>query len=510
MGQGSSRRHETIRLQTSRIWQDHQLTVRQTNLGLSEFVPDELPKSRTYRGDSVALVAPHITGLREGLPLNHEMSVPIQFTTSQGVVEGIAQISHTRGAHGQYMVSPGSLTCSCGSTNCAHQTQAIRALEHVMNQQRIRTGLRLWQRRSWLAARSLEEDHAASVAAPRERLSYEGPSWANNPQEFHEAYNAARQQIAGGESPLVFRTQDATGGLGARDGGRGFGVEIEYDFPSDMSHLDRRAATDAIGRDLMAEGLTSTGSQQPYHTGARSGYTEWTFERDCSVAGEVVSPIMYDDQQSWEQLQTVCRILQRHGAVASTSAGSHVSVSTSDYDHTVDNHASLVRASREYEDVLFRLGQNTQRRRHRRSPYARPVSAPPGDGWQDLRHMSRSSSREVSVNLGHMTGRSTDRAEFRLWDATLDPAVIQAQINLSLGMADAAFVDHQWGDAQPRGTHYTTNRQTLGGRGGGRLSGEDWDNDTQQVRTLIDRLFWRRQERDQIAALFAATRWERP
>ncbi len=100
--------------------------------------------------------------------------------------------------------------------------------------------------------------------------------------------------------------------------------------------------------------------------------------------------------------------------------------------------------------------------------------------------------------------------EYRLWDATLDPAAIQGQVNLSLGMTDAAFRDHSWGDATPIGSHYTSNRTQLGGRRGARLTGDAWSNDTHQVRELTDRLFWRTANREQVAALYAATRWERP
>ena len=77
-------------------------------------------------------------------------------------------------------------------------------------------------------------------------------------------------------------------------------------------------------------------------------------------------------------------------------------------------------------------------------------------------------------------------------------------------MTDAAFRDHSWGDATPIGTHYRRNRQQLQGERGARLRGDAWTADTSQVRRLVDRLFWRRSNREQIAALFAATRWERP
>ncbi|MCP4249385.1 MAG: hypothetical protein GY778_20265, partial [bacterium] len=180
------------------------------------------------------------------------------------------------------------------------------------------------------------------------------------------------------------------------------------------------------------------------------------------------------------------------------------------YDHTVENHESLVRGVRHYEDVLYRLGQNTERRRHRRGIYAGAQPAPPASGYLSIDQARTANTRYYTVNLAHARGRATDRVEYRLWDATLDPAAIQSQVNLSLGMTDAAFRDHTWGDATPIGTHYTRNRTELGGRRGARLTGDAWAEDTRSVRELADRLFWRSANRQQVAALFATTRWERP
>jgi hypothetical protein len=455
---------------------------------------------------------PHVTGLRNELEPGSQGSVPILFTAPDGSrVEGEVQVADWPGRPGgRYWTRDGSLYCSCGEDDCEHRRQAVEVVSSAMNGRRIRSSVSEWEQRRGYARQTLADDHAASVAASRERPAPDGPSWAADDSGFKAAYDAARQRIADGESPIPYMREDATGGLGARDGGRAFGVEIEFDFPRSMSHHERAAAIDAIGRDLQAEGLTRAAGQQSYHSASRSGYRDWTFEADGSVAGEIVSPKMYDEPQTWEQLDKVCDIVRRHGGVASRSAGSHVSVSMADYDHTVENHESLVRGVRHHEDLLYRLGQNTERRRHRRNSYTGPQPAPPAAGYGSVDNVARSNSRYYTVNLAHARGRATDRAEYRLWDATLDPAAIQSQVNLSLGMTDAAFRDHSWGDANPIGTHYTRNRTQLGGRRGARLTGDAWTNDTNQVRQLADRLFWRTSNREQVAALYAATRWERP
>ncbi len=510
MGAGPARRHETIRLGTS-------VGV----VGVGEGYPDidelqdvelNLPDTRSYQGDTSRLTMPHVTGLRDELTPGAQGTVPILFTAPDGSqVEGTVQVADWPGRPGgRYWTRADQLSCSCGEDPCNHRRQAVEVVSSAMNGRRIRSSVSEWEQRRGHARQTLAGDHAASVAAPRERPAPDGPSWADDDSHFQAAYDQARQRITDGESPIPYMRDNATGGLGARDGGRAFGVEIEFDFPREMSARERSDATAAIGRDLQAEGLTTTSQRQGYHSGARSGYRNWTFEADVSVAGEIVSPKMYDEPQTWEQLEKVCDIVRRHGGVASRSAGSHVSVSMADYDHTVENHESLVRGVRHHEDLLYRLGQNTERRRHRRSVYAGPQPAPPATGYGSVTNVARNNSRYYTVNLAHAQGRASDRAEYRLWDATLDPAAIQGQVNLSLGMTDAAFVDHSWGDATPIGSHYTRNRTQLGGQRGARLSGDAWTDDTKQVRQLADRMFWRSSNREQVAALYAATRWERP
>ena len=94
-----------------------------------------------------------------------------------------------------------------------------------------------------------------------------------------------------------------------------------------------------------------------------------------------------------------------------------------------------------------------------------------------------------------------------MWDASLDPGVIQTQINLSLGLTDAAFGRHgEPGRAEPVGTHRQANARL---RRGERLAGQLWRDDTRSFRRLMDTVFWRESNKRQAAALFGVTRWQR-
>ena len=106
-------------------------------------------------------------------------------------------------------------------------------------------------------------------------------------------------------------------------------------------------------------------------------------------------------------------------------------------------------------------------------------------------------------------GTDSDHAEFRIWDGSLDPAIIQAQIKMSLALTEAAYRDTEY---EPTGHRPfgSTRRQLRETHGATRhLTGEDWRNSTASVRALADRLYRRHEDKKQVAALFASTKWSR-
>ena len=81
------------------------------------------------------------------------------------------------------------------------------------------------------SAAPLAAEHEASEAARRaaEAGEGEGSRWEEDHAAFQAAYRAAQERRRRGEAAVPFMTENATGGLGARDGGRSFGVEMEFD-----------------------------------------------------------------------------------------------------------------------------------------------------------------------------------------------------------------------------------------------------------------------------------------
>jgi hypothetical protein len=283
-------------------------------------------------------------------------------------------------------------------------------------------------------------------------------------------------------------------------------VELEFD----MSHLgwqEKTAAQQRIGQELHAAGLTTTPRQEGYHSS--TDYSRWRFENDCTVDGEIISPIMYDTPEDWEKLQKVCEIIQRNGGKASVRTGGHVHVACSNYDHTPKNHNNLLKLFKKNEDILYRMSTNPERGKHRGVRWCSPNPVPAREFTSVESVRSTYNSHGLGLNFQSVQGRDNDHVEFRMYDGSLDPAVIQSQIKLSLGMTEAAFRAEEGAfrevTPEPIGQHKRSNREQHGRR---RITGEAWEADTASFREFTDTLFNREEDKEQMAALFAVTKWQ--
>ena len=478
--------------------------------GVNGVVPPQLGPGRRYRGPGRTVFMPNVTSVRHVARSGGDaVLVPVSVSLDDALVAGQVAVSHRGGLHydvGEVADEP--LVCSRDGIGCPHVDEAIESSRALLESRQIRTVLQGLGQASESSAGVLEADHDASITAGEQAAASAGggSSWADDPAAFQAAYDAARDRRRRGEPAIPYMTEDATGGLGARNGGRPFGVEIEFNIdPS----VNKAAALQAIANDLHAEGLLQRPVQAGYHSSR--DYSRWRFERDRTVAGEIVSPVMYDEPESWAQLSKVCEIVRRHGGNATTgSVGGHVHVGVADYDHTVENHQRLLETFRENEDTMYRLAQNPDRSRHRGQRWCQPnpdhdgIYGAPGDIVAFAR---RNNSHSYALNFGATeSGSSTSHVEYRTWDGTLDPGAIQTQVKVSLGMTQAAF-----GSARPAGPRVAvgTHRAAAAASGrGSRLGGEAWHSDTAGFRGLVDRMFHRDADKAQATALFAVTRWQ--
>ncbi|MGW0802610.1 NUDIX domain-containing protein [Nonomuraea sp. NPDC002799] len=325
---------------------------------------------------------------------------------------------------------------------------------------------------------------------------------------FRRTYDQAVERGLRGEAVLPYLYENVTGSLAARDGGRGFGLEIEYDV-AEGAGFDTLMG---IPRALYEAGLTAGPDVHKYHATKEAGYQTgehggrglWRLEADSSVVGELVSPILYDEPETWENLRLACEIIRSNGGTASVRTGGHIHVSTHDYDHIVANYISVLNHVSHHTDTLYRLGHNPARESHRGQEWCRP-SPLPSTGYESIGQVRGLHGRTAALNTFGVEGKPTDHVEFRMWDGSLDPAVIQARVNLSLALVEASFRNATL-DALPNGGRH----DTLGTHIGLRPLGSQLDTTEEgslSFRLLMDEIFWRAADKEQLTALYAVTRW---
>lgn len=423
-----------------------------------------------------------------------------------------------------------ALTYNCAVADAREvreQRNAQIAREEMEARQRIAESR---QRELAEAKRSLEEKIAEvreNSALHRQRIeenwAKREPGYAENPGEFYEDYREALRLKESGEPAIPFKTENVTDGICAdQPGGRGFGVELEFKI---RRGVNKSAALTAIAQDLYDAGLTWSERQEEYHTASRQpegSYAKWSFEKDDTVDGELVSPVLKDTPEHWEQLRTAVEIIKKHGGQASTSAGSHVHISTASYENSTAKHAELLRLVSANEDVLYRMASNPTRGKHRGTQYCRPnVRIRNEEFTKDgsnapVDEVLMSQYRSSVVNTAH-SGNSrspnSSRVEFRVWDSTLDPGVIQQQIVLSAAMTERAerTVEITGTSKPPEKYNPLGTAKSKGGAGGTRTKAQQTQDEfleeSGHAGQFIDSLFRRKEDRKRATALFAINNW---
>ena len=446
----------------------------------------------------------------------------------RGYFNVTGEVVFDRPARGQYSVEARELQCNCAeyqaNYRCPHIDYVVeRYRQHLVP---TRSGATAGPVDTAAAQRAAEEairadwmrteEHAAEARARHAAASNPEDSYTNNFTAFEADHNAALERKARGEEPVPYMTSNALNGEFTRESGRGFGVEMEFDFPNTMSYSEKSEALRRIGQDLYDAGLTPTSSQQGYHASARRGYTDnhaqgWSYRAglhrvggDC-LAGDVRRA------GDLENINKICEVIRRHGGVANAKTGSHVHVGAKNM--TTQTATELMRMTNQHEDIMYRLSQNPDRPSHRPMRWCGPNAEVPQGGYTEMYQVTNiGRSHGFGMNLAGVRGGESDHPEVRYWDGTLNPAVIQAQVKVSAGLVMAAERNASLGQSrrnrEPVGSH--NNRlAAVRGRSRRALTSEELSEDSATVRSFMDTLFTRREDKAQAAALFAVTKWQR-
>jgi rRNA maturation endonuclease Nob1 len=453
------------------------------------------------------------------------------------LVEGVLHMEHDTDEDSFWVGAPTRIDrrmrCTCidyqNSHSCPHVDEVVEYINSVVNRE-VSPEIREFQNGEVLSAIAVE-NAASEIAIEEANSSYPTlkKSFAENPELFQDMYKEARLarkrwEEGEGEFPVPYVKENALMGFGTRESGRGFGIEIEYAFPNDMPYDEVRQASFRIGEELYNLGLTSEMRQGGY--GASHGWYRdyhsrgWSYESDFSTGGsdgqqggEIVSPVMYDEPDTWENIEKVCEILTRNGAFASKGSGNHVHVGLTEYDHRVANHNRLLNTYARNEDLIYRLSVNPDRGRHRGFGYCQPNSLASTPYARISAASAGNNSHGTAINMQSVSGRDSDHIEFRTYDSTLNPSIIQTQIAMSVLMVEGALR----GNSNPAPAE---GRVPLGHRLGLNprrrvLTGAAWDETTSPVREFIDELIPQHSEDvknnhliRQVVSLFAMTKWQ--
>jgi hypothetical protein len=458
--------------------------------------------TRRVAGADFAMVVPSRADVGAFASEHPEFDLPIAAEPDDrgGLVTGTVRVARDPATQ-RLVATWGDLQCTCAAFaeqgECSHTRGALQGVNAHLSGRRGEQSLR---HVSMAAMASALEERLSAEQFP---LSAAEVSFSTDMAAFQAAYDAARARMNAGQSAVEFHPEGGVTGGAAAPGGRGFGIEIEF---ACSDYWER----DAIARELHEAGLIREPVQNSYHgtqREARAGlWHRWGYERDSSVTGgEIVSPVLYDRPEDWAEIATVCEIVRRHGGSVNRTTGCHVHVGAGDFGTTPEAHNALLAEMRENEDLMYRLAQRPGAGRHRMNSYSSPAYIPP-DGYESVSDVRRAQSgHDRPLNFAAVNGNSNDHVELRVWDGTLDPGAIQAQVAISVGMVEAARAGRACPPGQGSGELGAHRRANQGRR---RLQGEAWEADTAPFRFFADRVLATPRAKAQAAALYAASRWQ--
>jgi hypothetical protein len=437
------------------------------------------------------LSAPEPRRVAELLAANagRQVQAPVRYRTSEADVEGVVLLRPgadvvrgldrtTRQRVDLDDAALSELEChACHAQDCRHVMQTREAVRDLY----LRGAGPLPREEVSAALHALGVTVQARPAPHTDPVAAAATSFLSNPEAFRQAI-----RDTGPDRTVPFHPEDALQGYASDTP---FGVEIEFNATT-------ASARGRIAQELYDQGILTSPNQQGYHAAGRGGYPSWVFERDGSVGagGELVTPILSDHPEAWAQLGTVCSVIRRHGGTTDL-AGSHTNISSAGY--TPEMAWRLVHLVRANEDDMFRMGRT--RGSQRLSGYNQPFPRDPGPRWADTYTAQRTQgARETMVNF-YQAFSSSGRIEFRFPDASHDPGVIQAQVNLCAAMTNYVR-DHDVPTGEYRPLH--TARQQGWARNLMAAPTQAFAEHTEPVRRLIDTLFTTDRDRRQIAALW--------
>ncbi|MGW2158457.1 WXG100-like domain-containing protein [Nonomuraea sp. NPDC001699] len=313
--------------------------------------------------------------------------------------------------------------------------------------------------------------------------------------DHNEVVEDVTRRLADGEdvaSVVPYMTRDAMTTDVA------FGLELEFAHAGET--MDVRADdVRLMAAELHRAGLAASPEVFGHHKAPDSMSGRPYMEREANprlIAGEFVSGILRDTERTWAELARITEIIKSHGGEITPATGGHIHVGAPGLGTDVRAMHRLLTLYYGYEDILFRLGQDPREPFGMHRPYRQcepnEVTGGTERSTEELREVHR---RPSALNLAHVIGTADDHVEFRHNDGHLDPSFIQARIKLVAAIVDYARNGEEHLPAREQlGTHLEHDR--------------DPRRDAASFIEMVNTLFPRQADKEQLTALFAITTWQ--
>lgn len=324
-----------------------------------------------------------------------------------------------------------------------------------------------------------------------------------NQQQFMETLQRARNE------QIVYEYNNVLNGSNIT-----FGLEIEF--------VDGNA--DAIARDLYNLGLCAYSNRANYHSRSQPSVEgKWKVEYDASVCsgsrgGEIVSPVLTDTPETWENLKTICEVAKRHGARIDTRCGGHVHVGMDPLDTARQRWKRFFRTTGAFEPEIVRFSGGTEGRiRSGARTYAHSFTNVADTGLssrnrletqQDVNELARTlqprhNDRYHGINLTNIHDWSRpNTVEFRYFNSSLDHRQLQANVKLANGIIMASqkarIRNNDGNDIMKRRGQML--REVEIGQSFNRSNHEG-------IKKFVDICFTRKKDKDDILKVYAKNDW---
>ena len=296
-------------------------------------------------------------------------------------------------------------------------------------------------------------------------------------------------ELAATAASHQYQTENVIG-----DPNQTFGIEIEFDGANPTE----------VARALHAAGLASSPARSDTTLG-RDGLACGPWRRTPPLPAKSSALSSATRRRPGHSWSAVCSILSAHGARVTTQTGGHihVGVDSSGLDHDVNRFRRLASTCAWAEDLIYRLAAGTgpDGRRHRgvgnRYNWCGPMRSGDFENARDVGELAYrvGSSHGVGLNYGNITGgRRT--IEYRYFDSSLDPARLQANIQLACSLTRRA--------AELPDSAIPSDRVRLGSNS----DAVDQRQGEHLLRRFADMVFVRPQDKLRLYWLFQRSAWQ--